>query len=416
MLGGMWLRALMLTTLGGVTCLAGCGRIGFDIGGGGIAGDDGGTSDGEMIDPTPFVPANPCNCTHVAGGDQHSCVVLGSGAVRCWGGNFSGQLGNTTQMSSLVPIDVGGVTDASSVVAGGDQIFVQRTSSIGCWGYDGQGQLGNGTTGGGGTVSAVSGITSAAQIDASRWHTCFVDVPGTAACNGLNNYQQLVDGTAAGSRTAPSAGVGMADAKGVAAGEYFTFFVRATGAVECAGDNMYGQLGDGTTTQRGNLMPVSGLTGAVEVVAGRYFACARRGDGTVACWGQNNSGQLGNGTNTDSPVPVPVTGLTDATHLSAGQFFACAIRATGTAVCWGSNGSGVLGIGVFGGGTASSRNTPVDVLHLTSITVLEAGDEHACAIAGGGLYCWGSNQYGQLGTGAGTLGFPCTIATPVAGF
>jgi alpha-tubulin suppressor-like RCC1 family protein len=117
----------------------------------------------------------------------------------------------------------------------------------------------------------------------------------------------------------------------------------------CWGYNEYGQVGDGTTTQRNAPVAVSGLNNAVAIASGLLHSCALLADGTVRCWGLNTVGQLGNDQEATappygSPTPVQVVGISNAVGLAAGGHATCALLADGRARCWGSNATGQLGL------------------------------------------------------------------------
>ncbi len=155
---------------------------------------------------------------------------------------------------------------------------------------------------------------------------------------------------------------GLTDAVELTTGYRHTCARRSSGVAVCWGSNEYGQLGDGTITDRLTPTPVSGLTDAVELSAGHRHTCARQSSGLVACWGSNAYGQLGNGTTFDQRVPAAVTGLTGALELSAGWVHTCARPGgsdSGGVVCWGSNFTGEIG-----DGTTSDRRVPTPVLGL----------------------------------------------------
>ena len=120
----------------------------------------------------------------------------------------------------------------------------------------------------------------------------------------------------AGSSAATAAG-GTAGVVEVSAGAEHSLALMPDGTVRAWGGNRFGQLGDGTTTDRWVPVQVVGLTNVVQVSAGSFYSLAVRGDGTVWSWGWNRDGQLGNGSRHDSHTPVQVAELTDVASVSA---------------------------------------------------------------------------------------------------
>lgn len=323
--------------------------------------------------------ASPANLNSMAGGKNHICVVTStgtpSGVIYCSGDNTYGQLGdgtNTNRNQPTAVADSGGFvnTGVSEVYAGGNSTCAVKSNILYCWGRNDQGQLGDGTT-----------------TDRN------VPTPVAAPFNTAGSVMT-------------SGGFAMGPGHSCA-----TSFSGSYG-LYCWGDNAYGQLGDGTTTDRLVPTAVSNMNntqGRKAAAVSESTTCAV-GTGTVSnrtavkCWGRNDVGQVGDGTTTNRSTPTLVTGAfsNDVTGISmnvaGGGKTMCAHVAL-SLYCWGNN--------------SSNQITSASTANFTSATLIAAAGtftnnanlgNDAIAVSSSttngfacyGRYCWGDNTYGQL--------------------
>jgi alpha-tubulin suppressor-like RCC1 family protein len=348
----------------------------------------------------------------VSAGAYDSCGLTTAGAAYCWGQNGNGQLGNGLTTSSSTPVAVsGGLTFAAVSVGNDHSCGLTTAGGVYCWGWNGDGQLGNSSTTSSSTPVAVSGGLVFAAVSAGYGHSCGLTTGGAAYCWGQNGDGQLGNSSTTSSSTPVAVSGGLVFAA-VSAGNGHSCGLTTAGAGYCWGDNVYGELGNGTTTgpqQCGTLQymfpcsttPVvvsSGLTFAA-VIAGAFHSCGLTTAGAAYCWGFNMFGQLGNGSTTDSSTPVAVSGGLTLAAVSVGRdVHSCSVTTAGAAYCWGYNGNGQLG-----NGSTTNSSTPVAVSGGLTFSAVSVGDAHSCGLTtAGAAYCWGYNVAGQLGNGSTT--------------
>src|SRR5450756_450308 len=176
------------------------------------------------------------------------------------------------------------------------------------------------------------------------------------------------------------------------------------------GYNVYGQLGNGTTTNSSTPVAVTNGTSVTAIAGGAGHGLALTSTGQVLAWGYNLDGELGNGTTTNSSTPVAVSlpSGTTVTAIAGGGQHSLALTSSGQVLAWGYKGGGGLGSGT----TTSQSNTPVAVSlpSGTTVTAIAGGFSHSLALTSTGqVLAWGFNGYGELGNGTIT-----NSSTPVA--
>ncbi len=417
----------------------------------------------EMGDALPVVDLGTGRTAVIlTAGSSHSCALLDNGALKCWGDNTYGQLGlgdtvnrgdAANEMGDALPVvDLGTGRVVIALTAGqSHSCALLDNGEVKCWGDNFTGQLGLGDTNSRGDAANEMGDTlptvdlgsgrMAVAISAGTEHSCALLDNGEVKCWGYNSYGQLGLGDIDDRGDAAN---GMGDALGAVdlgagrtavmlqAGSLHTCALLDNDAVKCWGYNSNGRLGLGDTEHRGDapnelgdLLPEidfgNGRT-AVSLTVGARGArhnCARLDNGAIKCWGYNGNGQLGLGDMDNRGDGVGLMGdflpevdldpavnlISKPTAVTMGGYHSCALYDIGTVKCWGGNVAGALGLGdMEDRGDVPNEmgdNLPaVDLGTGRTAVALTAGFYHSCALLDNGVIkCWGSNNYGQLGLG-----------------
>ena len=358
------------------------------------------------VNESPINAANNHRQASITAGGSHACALMETGGVKCWGAhqNAKGQLGGGASIvSSTTPVQVQGLTSGvKAVTAGGAHTCaLLETGGVKCWGANSGGQLGDGTTTDQSSPVQVQGLTSGVKaVTAGGTHTCALMETGSVKCWGYNGaaFRVLGDVGTVERWLEPTQVIGLENGvAAISASAYHTCALIETGGVKCWGRNVEGQLGNGFAQQSNTVVQVSGLTSGVAAIdLGYSHSCALMIDGSVKCWGYNSFGQTGNGNTANQLSPVSVTGLTGVVlSLSLQAQSTCALIVGGSVECWGINGW----TGGLGDGTTTNRLSPTQVSGLTSgISAISSGYYYGCALSSAGsLKCWGDNQNWQLG-------------------
>lgn len=380
---------------------------------------------------------DPSRIVAVGTGRRFSCALVedgrldarDQGAVYCWGNNIVGQVGDGSNIdrSSPTRVEFPGVFGgspaqadpsrrASELLVVGDSRACALTpdGAAWCWGDNGYGQLGDGTSIERSRPVLVQGGHHFVALTSGEEFVCGVDTAGLAWCWGQGSDGQLGNGDSL-SRSSPVAVAGDHSWTFLRAGQDNVCGITTLGATLCWGDNFTGAVGDGT--KGGDRLLPTLVQGPVEgapsiefswLGIGHRFVCGvESGTGATWCWGRNSRGQLGIGMSESSgrPRPVAVVGPNNVfrTVFDSGDDdveTACGIAASaaefgGPAYCWGANDWGQLG-----DGTTVDRNVPTALASTESFLLITPGEYHACGLTTRWrLMCWGSDDQGQLGTG-----------------
>ncbi|MFM6928361.1 MAG: RCC1 domain-containing protein [Bdellovibrio sp.] len=378
-----------------------------------------------------------------------SCLIMG-GKLKCWGSNNWGTVGDGTAVSKVNPVVIDSGNNYSKVSMGGygAACAITSTGVLKCWGSNYSGNVGNGTTTQKNSPISIDGMQTYKEVSTSFRHTCGITTSDDLKCWGDNSKGQLGDGTATGSTTPIPITSGVKYSKvatsGYNGGGYHTCAITTDGDLYCWGSNSNGEVGDGTLVDKSSPVLIDsgikysmvslggnsscGITDSgilkcwglsegtasnkrqlptvidsgqsyIDVSVSDVSACAVTSGNKLKCWGNNTYSNLGDGSTTTSLAPkvidtnenyssVTVRGGTLNAHATS----ACGITTSGSLKCWGNN-NGQM---VFGTGTA--YNSFLYINQSLTFSKISVGEYSMCGITPSkNLYCWGANNTGQLG-------------------
>lgn len=415
-------------------------------------------------------------------GADHSCAIMNDGNVSCWGANNRGQVGSSpTQLPSTGPqysilVDMSSFGPIKALGLGGDHsCAIVVNGSVACWGNNSVGQLGRGYTNAYDDapwyVQPFGQNRKAIAIDAGGNTTCALLDDGAVSCWGAGGYGQLGNNTTANTNTPQDVASfpGNKDAISIAVGSLHACVLLTDQNMSCWGNNLFGQLGDNTTSNSTTpvlVQPMNGTANPVALTLNNLHTCALLDDGNAACWGHGYYGALGTGL-PESSTPVAVSVVpSPMTDLDAGAWHTCGVLNNGSVACWGDNSNLQVGSssqaaeptatfiqgygpnqpaavvrsgvshtcavdtsgdircwgegtdGQLGNGGTSNSLLPVNVTLPTGATAIDVapGIFHTCALmTNGSVMCWGDGTYGQLGVGWGTTSSTTPVYTSSLG-
>jgi alpha-tubulin suppressor-like RCC1 family protein len=289
---------------------------------------------------TPTMSAKAFMRVAIVAGRYPTCVLTTTSGVRCWGNNLRGQLGlREAQTERHQPPAADVIDGVQAMSAAFDHTCaLMATGGVRCWGNNWVDQLGDGTTTDCPIPPTADVLGSAMAVSTGANHTCALMATGGVRCWGHDVYGQLGDDpqTLDGSdRLSPPATDVLNGAQAVSAGVDYTCALMTAGGFRCWGSNLDGQLGLGAGLRQAT-PPTTDVLGAVQALAtGNGHACVLMTTGGVRCWGRNDDGQLGDGTTIRRATPPATDVLGEVQGIATGEYHTCALMATEGVRCWG---------------------------------------------------------------------------------
>lgn len=345
-----------------------------------------------------------------AASHQRAATARAVAPLRAWGYNHRGQLGDGSLQNADLPVTVKlprGIKITVVRAGCNDSVALSSDGRVYAWGDNSYGQLGDGTTSARTVpvrVKLPRGVTVTA-IRAGCFDNLALTASGRVYAWGDNSFGELGDGSHTDRHRPVQVRLpGGTRIQAISAGCGHNLAMTSTRHLLAWGSNQYGQLGTGTVTDSDVPIRVrlpGGVTARI-VSAGCYHSIAMTSAGLFG-WGLNTSGQLGNGTTTDSDAPVAIRivrrgpSIGRPVSVFAGCYHTLVLFSKGSILAWGDDTYGQLG-----NGSTTSSDTPVSV-HMSAgahVRAISAACYQSYAVtAAGQVLAWGYNGDGELGDG-----------------
>lgn len=381
--------------------------------------------DGTNVDRSvPSQIGNAANWTHVTA-SAHSVALTQNGSLFAWGANIVGQVGDGVGYTQSTPRQIGTEATWVEAKAGGDFSIARKSpGTLWAWGENHDGEVGDGTNTPRPAPIQIGSATDWAQLSSEYSHSVGLktggslwtwgqDLPPPTQLGAATNWGVIsanfrygvaaikADGTLwvdDRPATEPSQVGRDSDWKSVSVGGGIygnvnhIVALKNNGTLWAWGRNVFGQLGNGTTTDEPQPVQIATASNWASVSAGDGFTVARKSDGTLWAWGRNTYGQLGEGTTNVQWSPKKIGAATDWGAMAAGVDHALALKTNGELWAWGRNDWGQLG-----DQTRVDKHTPVRVGTDIDWASVDAGYVHTLAVkTNGTLFGWGGNEWFQI--------------------
>jgi alpha-tubulin suppressor-like RCC1 family protein len=360
----------------------------------------------------PVAVAGEQRFVEIQANQMHSCGLTAEGDLYCWGDNSWGQIGHgVAEPAAIRPsLVTGGIQFDSFVLGFISTCGTSKTGEVYCWGllrtseaWEEGCSYGN-CAGQPRRVFPDFAFTAVAPGD---YHACGLDAGSEAWCWGTNVWGETGNGVIQTTETRPVKVLGGHRFSSLIAGGRFSCGVDTQGNVRCWGEGTTGHLGASSLPVCGTMLgtsiycspqpvraqipvPASALT------AGGQHVCALSSSGTPWCWGDNGQGQLGTGSYAMAMTPQAAKTTLTFGLLRANSASTCGQTTNGDWHCWGLNYAGQLGVQT----REPAVSLPAAVRFGPRFTRIAIGHSHGCGLdEAGKAWCWGSNDFKQLGRG-----------------